>query len=62
METIAGAMSGMPRDIVSRRIVYSSTADPAYGQSVGPSGVQKRRAVRGQPYFREERPVEFSTR
>ena len=49
METIAGAMSGMPQDIVSHRIVYFSTADPAYGQSVGPSGVHKRRAGRGQP-------------
>jgi catalase len=34
MDTIAGAMAGVPRDIVDRQIAHFMKADPAYGQGV----------------------------
>ena len=46
MDTIAGAMSGMPRNIVNRQIAYFLKADPAYGQGVvEPLGALTARSV-----------------
>ena len=34
MDTIAGAMQGVPEDITRRQIGYFTRADPAYGAGV----------------------------
>jgi len=34
METIAGAMTGVPNDIINRQLSYFDQADPAYGEGI----------------------------
>lgn len=34
MDTIAGAMQGVPSDIVGRQLGYFTAADPAYGGGI----------------------------
>lgn len=34
MDTIAGAMRGVPEEIVTRQLGYFQQADPAYGEGI----------------------------